>query len=1743
MQAFDIHKSIIDEYKSYIKSFNVIRDQEIRRKVEDAFEKDEYLPEPLLQFNPSYSEGASFDQLETEQVIDPGIKKLFGNFTLYKHQEQAICLGTDHHSFIVTSGTGSGKSLTFMATIFDRILRSEKKKGVKAILVYPMNALINSQFDEIGKFDSGKGDFPITYAKYTGQEDEEARQRVEVEEPDIILTNYMMLELIMTRAKEQKIRESISENLQFLVFDELHTYRGRQGSDVGMLIRRIKNLANQRVQCIGTSATMATTEDGTDEKEAVAEVASKIFGETFTTDQIIDETLTTSTQYSGNLPGRIELSEVISRGVEIDWNADRFRVHPLAIWLENKIALSRVRLNNDSEHENIKRNKPSRLSEICRQLSEDSGHDDLTCEKALKELFQWAERLNMQHDNKRSSFLPLKIHQFISQTGNVYVTLEDRETRKITLSDGRYIKDEEEEKFIFPVLFSRHSGFDFICVHTDFENSQFVPRDPQDVPPRITKSELKGNREQGIKAKKLIKEDFEAGYLLIPEDNEDIWSDEMIESLPQTWLKQKKHTIELDPYYQHQLPRQVYVDKQGYFSEQPGNGIKAWFISAPLVMDPTSGMIFDPRTKENTKLMKIGSVGRSTATTISTFSILKGQHDQKVARQEQKVISFTDNRQDASLQTGHFNDFLMVGRLRSAIYQTLRNNSDRSLSIEKLITGVFNNLDLSEEEYARNPTDPEFAEFGGSDNQDALKDYLTIRVLYDLRRGWRYNTPNLEQCGLLKVDYEHLGKLAETDKFFSDIDLFDGLSSEKREEVLYQILNFFRSSYAFDYYKVDEKNIHELQEWLRSKLHEDKIWSLDRDERIEVPRWMVVKNLGRTPRDLFTSSIGSSSNLGKYIKRLMQLHLQYNPSGEELTATIRQICKLLAKAQFLANTTLKGSNAEDEGYRLRLDKVLWKIGDGQTVIPDNVRTVSIKEQEIQPNAYFRSFYQQDFKRFEKYFLASEHTGQVNKEDRIDREEKFRNGDISALYCSPTMELGIDIASLNIVHMRNVPPNPANYAQRSGRAGRSGQAALVFAYCSATSPHDRQFFQQPLQMVSGTVMAPKLDLLNEELIESHFNAFMLREINLFEMKDSIKGVIDINNVAELPLLETVKEKIQNAVEHHGQEWVEQYTESLADFMEQLNQTDWFNRDWLEERVRLFYNNFDRAFDRWRRIFRASTEMLHQGQSILRDPTFASTSREARDAKRQEAIALQQRDVLLNTQKDGSTSQSEFYLFRYLASEGFLPGYNFTRLPVRSYVGKRSSENGQFVSRPRFVGLREFGPGNIIYHNGGKYRISRMKLTEGDYRNHRIKVSTDTGYAWLHDEGKGVNHDPITGQHLKVNHNCLVNERLLNLVETEAVPVERISCEEEERMSTGYDIEQYFSFPKGMDSTTRNTLKASGHDLLNLTYCKAARLIQVNRRWKRSKDEEDGFVIGKTSGVWLRKKELESENREDDPAMTVHLYTTNTADSLYIQPVENLELDEAGVISLSYALKRAIQNIFQIEESELAVWFLGHEDSRNILLYESAEGSLGVLSELVGNPKRLRSVFTEAIRICHYDPDSFEDQEPDFPRATYDDLLSYYNQRHHHQLDRHEAVKALRQLINCESDVARGKATGFSSREEQYQYLCEHYDQSSDLEKQLIDYLYKKGYRLPDIAQLDLSQVTGHYISADFVYMENDEHTFVFCDGSVHDQSEVQKKDQHVRQILRDAGHDVIELHYTEKFEELVLRRKDVFRKVV
>ena len=251
MNIFDFRNVLIGDYASYIKSFIQIRDPQINDFVQQKLEDGVLWPEPLIQLNPLFARGESIDELVAQGVLHRECARIFRKdksehddrgrpLRLHKHQSDAINIARSGASYILTTGTGSGKSLAYIIPIVDYVLRNGTGRGIQAIVVYPMNALANSQMKELEKFlrvgyPNNKG--PVTFERYTGQESDEDRQRIIANPPDILLTNYVMLELILTRATERRMLAT--KMLQFLVLDELHTYRGRQGADVALLVRRV----------------------------------------------------------------------------------------------------------------------------------------------------------------------------------------------------------------------------------------------------------------------------------------------------------------------------------------------------------------------------------------------------------------------------------------------------------------------------------------------------------------------------------------------------------------------------------------------------------------------------------------------------------------------------------------------------------------------------------------------------------------------------------------------------------------------------------------------------------------------------------------------------------------------------------------------------------------------------------------------------------------------------------------------------------------------------------------------------------------------------------------------------------------------------------------------------------------------------------------------------------------------------------------------------------------------------------------------------------------------------------------------------------------------------------------------------------------------------------------------------------------------------------------------------------------
>lgn len=1723
---FDLHKDILSDYKLYIDSFINIADEKILATVRKDFDSGNLYPEPLIQFNPSFESGGSVEDLVNNKVLVKEFNNIFydgenNSWSIYKHQTEAIVKGNEGKGFVVTSGTGSGKSLTYISTIFNHLFKNPNKPGIKAIIVYPLNALINSQeaallgFEENYRKRTGSS-LPFTFAKYTGQEKQDDRDRVIANPPDILLTNYMMLELLMVRKADESLRKSFLDSIEYLVYDELHVYKGRQGADVSLLNRRIKSAAkNKNIICIGTSATMAT---GTidEQKNEVAKVATRFFDSDFYPENVIVESLTYSTNEV--IPSKEALVSAFKADIK-DLSKTLILENPIAIWLERSIAV-----RNEGEHK--RRNEPKSLKTIATEFSLETGISEAESEKKIIEILIWAEFLNIEsaREKKKDTILPFKLHQFISQTGYVYVTLEDADKRYITLEPNPFVKlsESEPEVPVFQTVFSRVSGVEFICVRKDFSESKLIFRDFNENQNPKNEDDLKAN--DGSKVKKVknrLQDDYKDGYILFDKGYQlDI--NDYIELLPTAWIS-KSGKIENSKDFL--LPKEIYVSKDGSFSETPNGWEKAWFMPAPLIYDPTCGLIYlEHKLSEKSKLISLGNEGRSTSTTLITLQTLLALFKHGKVLKEQKLMSFTDNRQDASLQAGHFNDFIQVVHLRSAIEKVLK-VSDEPLKISDLIFKVQEALNLSEKDFATNPApNPNRP---NEDNLEALRNYISYRIIQDLKRGWRYILPNLEQTALLEITYKNLDKDIADETLWNTVDLLKDWSVEKRKEFILQVLNYFRNMYAVDYDMLRYENRLRIESELNQQLNKEKLWSLDKGEKLDAPNFLSVQGADKATRETFIQSIGPSSRLARFIKHEFRKQGIIPPSSNDYNIFMTNVLDALAEAHYLKKVNIKAEKGDKDAYQLILSKVLWKKGDLINVATDKTSYITLDEEiKIKPHKYFQKLYQEDFSKLPKSYIAAEHTGQIKNEEKIDREEKFNEAiELSALYCSPTMELGIDISSLNIVHMRNVPPSPANYAQRSGRAGRSGQSALVFTYASKVSPHDKHYFANPVKMVAGIVQAPRIDLTNEELIRSHINATVLSFLNAEEFKPSLIDLIDIAG-GTYKLKSDIKDKYQDVIDSSFAEIKNLVIRVVASI--DFRGIRWFNDAWLETQIRTVPDKLEHSLLRWRKMYIDALRQMNEAHETHISPVIKDS--ELKKLANISYMRAKDRKSLLENQSDKNknSSLSEFYTFRYLASEGFLPGYNFTRLPIRVFLGGK--DKNESISRPRFIGLKEFGPNNLIYHNGGKYKVNRITPNDVSLDLMEIKISKETNYAFLgKDEGKGKNQDPITGSQFTAS-NIELHQNMLELEEAQSENSERISCMEEVRTSEGYVTELYLNSADGLLDATKIRLTVDGDELMKLFYAPAAKLILLNKKWKRGRD--DGFDIGTKTGFFKTKKQLEKPNPED-PIQNIMLYTYDTSDVLYVQPIKSLGLTEEAVTTMQYALEKAIEQLYNIEPVEIDARLMGSDEFKNIMLYESAEGSIGVLKDIARNPAKLRGIFLKAYEICGYDYVTKEDLFPTRPKASYDDLLSYYNQMDHIKLDRHSIIKALELLIVSNPDDTVG-----GTYEEKYEELKKGLHHRSPGEKVLLDHLFENGYRLPDFTNHNMEQF---YVQPDFVYEK--EKALVFVDGGIHKKAINKADDEKKRKTLELAGFDVLVWDDTsEPVAAFVTKRQDIFRKV-
>lgn len=1748
MDVFEFRSHLINEYSDFTRSFTRIKAEDIRTFIDAEYDSQKFWPEPLIQVNPNFKEGGSVESFVEAGHLHPLCADIFRfgkteysagfSLPLHKHQAEAISLAAAGESYVLTTGTGSGKSLAYFIPIVDACIKAkaaDPTPRTRAIVVYPMNALANSQLEELKKFlGADPATRAVTFGRFTGQEDTEEREAMKANPPDILLTNFMMLELLLTRqnAIDQQVMAN-ARGLRFLVLDELHTYRGRQGADVALLVRRVREALADKLICIGTSATMAT--DGTEmERNAtVARVATRLFGTTIPDRNIVTETLKRTTpETETEKTVACMLAVAIAAGVPQGLSFADMARHPVSVWMELTLGLT-------YESNKPRRAKPKTLKEAAALLALASGLADSLCNEYLQKFLLTAYNVT---DATGKSLFAFKLHQFISGGGKVYASLEAPGKRAITLFGQQYVAG-DRGRHLYNVHFCRDCGQEYVPVwDAEWPEGRVFQRRSIDE---------RQHEDDGIKF----------GFFM--PDVENLWNDADPERYPETWVEERADgEWRVKSTQKKFVPQAVKVRPDGVTT--PAEGLSGWFIPGSFRFCLACNTSHATAGKDSLRLTSLSGEGRSSATTMLTLSSLRYlyEQDHQLSREAKKVLGFSDNRQDAALQAGHFNDFLQVLLTRAALLSALERTSGKPLSEKEVANAVFEALGFDRDDAAVRSEYMQQPEVKGNARrqvQDAMRSILGYRSFYDLRRGWRFNNPNLEQLGLVQIAYQDIDTLAGDEAEWANApQVLRTAKPAERVLVLQRLFETMRQGLCIATRYLDRTELDQLRTLSFANLREP--WGFTEDERPMPAKWFIISRpaddnrpRGRKQNIEDYLVIGSSrSRLGRELRKGSTwggANPFYKQVNDKSYPDV--INALLKAAESYGLVRKEETDVGQMGWQLNGSALLWTAGDGRSILQSH------------DNVFFRNLYRNISRLLAEPahqlfdFEAREHTAQVEQEDRMEREARFRFTEkdrsewmkthgtelnwLPVLFCSPTMELGVDISSLNTVYMRNVPPTPANYAQRSGRAGRAGQPALVITYCAAQSPHDQYYFRDPVRMVHGQVNPPTLDLANRELVQSHMQAIWLAETGK-KLGNSIRDLLNMDKPDELPITDDLesdlgKPQAQKRAHQRGLAVLSMLKDELTP-----ERAPWYTPTWPETVFQRAYLEFDISLNRWRDLYRATARQIELNFKIENNP--AASERERREAQQRHNEARKQRDLLLAGE---SAFNSDFYTYRYLASQGFLPGYNFPRLPLLAYIPARRGNIGResFLSRPRFLALSEFGPYSLIYHEGSQYRVTKalLTITSQDQVSEGAKLTTEVarlcpscGYGHFRSQRDA-------DRCVSCDASLAAAEEVKNLYRIENVSTkraERITANEEERTRQGYEMQTTLQFAQADEKLQMvlSEISDSEGPLLELQYGPAATIWRMNYGWRRRKEKAvRGFMMNPVTGHWVGGVDEAGDENGDDappdktPPQRIVPFVEDRRNILVIRPSYRLGvLSASSMTTLQYALKRGIEAVYQLEESELVGEPLPNRDNRqSILFFEATEGGAGVLTRIATEPHALAAVAAEALEILHFQrPETGQPwtqktlvEELDehgksiCEAGCYRCLLSYYNQPDHPLIDRKDAqAKGLVLEILCRLTKSK-LALGTQGRAPE-QHSAELARMStSSLEQAWLAYVESHGHRKPDRAQHTLESA---HTCSDFFY--DDYNLVVFIDGPHHDTDTQKVKDEAIDRKLDELGFLVV-----------------------
>ena len=1071
-------------YKEYLKSSFEFGKSDLQKLFIEELEKEKLFKGPYVDLSFPFQRGNNLESLIEEGVVCESFRRLEDiNFTrpLYSHQEEAIRHIGSGRSAIITTGTGSGKTESFLYPILNELLFDIEKGntdvGVRAIFLYPMNALVNDQIDRIRKILNNCPD--ITFGFFTGETPEKttvntrkklgeendviipdnelvSREEIRENPPHLLFTNYSMLEYLLIRPNDYAIfEEKRLQNWKYVVLDEAHSYNGSLGIELSLLLRRLTGLAPKKPQFILTSATLG--EQGKSEKDIIRFAKSLTSAEFDVDDIIFSKRILLKNQpqyrvdgedYSA-IKGLIDSLDDVRTIVEKYYNGIGQNVRTLLFELLSRDI-------NVHELSTMLKSGSKNFQSIYNQLCEYVTQDELI---DLIDIINAAEKDGI-------GLFDLKYHSFVRPLSGAYITYGKNPKLSLTKTneiDGmkafevgncRYcnspyiigkIQRKEDDQMEY-LLQNKE-----IDIYENYGNEEFVKIDFFLLENSINEDE--------------VNKDTIVPYEVCAKCGE-VHATENLNAKKCKCGEQYRFTVYKVIQGKEEKEESIYNN----ISQCPCCGhkgksgvVKALNIGKDEGTALIAQMLYEAIDEGEQEVKNVKKIS------LKPVSAMTRQHKEEKIKQ---YLAFSDSRQQASFAAVFFDSNHVRMLRKRLIWEMVKEQNYKDLKIDELTA--------------------------------YLTDMIRTKALFHNDMGAHKNAWATVLVDLLRVDGAYDGEGLGLYYFYLDVsEILNEFDDEQIEEAFLEhnckmnkaeldtlmqiVFSVFKTTPAISYVKS----------------------SLTPEEKKDILEYRrfnnyVMFNCPKTTQGIrsFLPVKGEENMVVRYVKKV------FGCSSEEAKNALEIVFGLLVQASEIGGSEkLLIKHEKKDAYQIDAGRyVLKNYKTSQfyqcdkcgRLTPYNLRgkcaqdkcsgTLNVVDpDEALASNYYRKQYKE--KKIES-IVIKEHTAQLERKQAKEYQVDFKNKKINILSCSTTFEMGIDIGGLETVFMRNVPPTPANYVQRAGRAGRrKDSAAYILTYCG-TGSHDYTYFSEPEKMISGIINPPYFNVLNKKIIVRHLMATSL-----------------------------------------------------------------------------------------------------------------------------------------------------------------------------------------------------------------------------------------------------------------------------------------------------------------------------------------------------------------------------------------------------------------------------------------------------------------------------------------------------------------------------------------------------------------------------------------------------------------------------------------------------------------------------